>query len=146
LAAPVEFRIYQPADSRADLMRRLEQAPAQHAEALLAAYDLLEKLHEKEILSTLNGLLAAKNVVVDQLSNLVSSREVVNLLRLSLLAGNLLQNIEPDALHRALDQSAAEPPSLWKSLRRMMTSDSRRALAAAAEVLNLVGDALKPKH
>lgn len=145
MAAPVEFRVYQPANSREDLIRKLEQAPAQHAEALLEAYALLEKLHEKDVLSTLNGLLAAKNVIADQVSSLLSSHEAINLLRLSLIAGNLLQNINPDELHTILNQEPTEPPSVWKSLKRLMTQDARRALATGAEVLNLLGRSLKRK-
>jgi hypothetical protein len=56
MAIAVDFREFTPADSREDLIRRVEQAPVEHAEAVLAAYDLLQRLHEKGLLDLLNGL------------------------------------------------------------------------------------------
>ena len=64
MAMPVSFREFTPRNSRDDLLRRLEQAPAEHVEALLAAYDLLERLHETGLLDTANGLLSAGETVV----------------------------------------------------------------------------------
>ena len=51
MAVAVDFRVYQPADSREDLLRKVNEAPAKHAEAVLAAYEVLEKLHEKDVLN-----------------------------------------------------------------------------------------------
>jgi len=50
MAIAVDFREFTPADSREDLIRRVEQAPVEHAEAVLATYDLLQRLHEKGLL------------------------------------------------------------------------------------------------
>jgi hypothetical protein len=38
MAVAVEFREFTPKNSRNDLMRRLEQAPEEHAEAILSAW------------------------------------------------------------------------------------------------------------
>ena len=84
MAVAVDFRVYQPADSREDLLRKVNEAPAKHAEAVLAAYEVLEKLHEKDVLNLMKGLLGAKDTVVDHVADLVSSQEMVNLLRLFL--------------------------------------------------------------
>ena len=40
-----------------ELLERLRQAPAAHAEALLAVYDLLQGLHDRGVLDTLNDAL-----------------------------------------------------------------------------------------
>jgi uncharacterized protein YjgD (DUF1641 family) len=147
MAVAVDFRRFEPADSRDDLMRRVRNAPTEHAEAILAAYEVLAKLHEKDVLSTLNGLLGAKDMVVDKLADVVSSTEMVNLLRLGLLAGNLMKDINPDALHDALNDVSSQPPSLFQIAKRMMSRDARRALGAAGSVLNIFGAALeKQKH
>ncbi len=47
-------------------MRKLEQAPEEHAEALLSAYDLLQRMHEKGLIELASGLLSASETVVDR--------------------------------------------------------------------------------
>jgi uncharacterized protein YjgD (DUF1641 family) len=143
MAVAVDFRKFQPVDSREDLLRRVEAAPREHAEAVLAAYGVLEKLHEADVLSLLNGLLGAKNMVVDRAADVVSSAEMVNLLRMSLLAGSLLKKIDPKDLHAVLIESEKEPPGMFQILRRMTSKDARRALGAFGGLLNILGAALR---
>ncbi len=64
MAVAVDIRDFTPVDSREDLIRRVEQAPVEHAEAVLAAYDLLQRMHEKGLLDLLNGLLSAGDTVI----------------------------------------------------------------------------------
>jgi uncharacterized protein YjgD (DUF1641 family) len=146
MAVAVDFRRFEPVDSRDDLLRRVKTAPAEHAEAILAAYEVLEKLHEKDILSTLNGLLGAKEIVVDRCADVVSSTEMVNLLRLALIAGNMVKQLNPDDLHGVLQQAAGKPPGLFQIARRMCSKDARRALGAFGAVLNIFGRALEKKN
>ena len=145
MAVAVDFRRFEPVDSRDDLLRKVKAAPAEHAEAILAAYAVLEKLHEKDVLSTINGLLGAKDMVVDRLADVVSSAEMINLLRLALLAGNLVKEINPDDLHVVLKEAAQEPPGYFQIVRRMTSKDARRALGAFGSVLNIFGAALGKK-
>ncbi|HTF65834.1 MAG TPA: DUF1641 domain-containing protein [Edaphobacter sp.] len=146
MAVAVDFRRFEPADSRDDLLRKVKAAPAEHAEAILVAYEVLEKLHEKDVLSTVNGLLGAKDMVVDRLADVVSSAEMVNLLRLALLAGNLVKHINPDDLHGVLEKAAGKPPSIFQIVRRMTSKDARRALGAVGAVLNIFGAVLGKKN
>jgi len=143
MAVAVEFRKFQPKDSREDLLRRVAAAPSEHAEAVLAAYGVLEKLHEADVLNLLSGLLGAKNLVVDRAADVVSSAEMVNLLRISLIAGNLLKNINPGDLHGVLEEAEKEPPSTFQILKRMTSKDARRALGAMGGLLNVFGAALR---
>ena len=143
MAVAVEFRKFQPKDSREDLLRRVEAAPHQHAEAVLAAYEVLEKLHEADVLSLMNGLLGAKNMVVDRAATVASSTEMINLLRLSLVAGGLLKNLNPSDLEGILQESKKEPPSMFQILKRMTSKDARRALGAMGGVLNMIGVSLR---
>ena len=145
MAVAVDFRRFEPVDSRDDLLRKLKAAPAEHAEAILAAYQVLEKLHEKDVLSTLNGLLGAKDMVVDRLADVVSSAEMINLLRLALIAGNLMKEINPNDLHVVLKEAEQKPPSFFQIVRRMTSKDARRALGAFGSVLNIFGAALGKK-
>jgi uncharacterized protein YjgD (DUF1641 family) len=143
MAAPVEFRKFTPQDSRGDLMRRVENAPVEHAEAVLAAYDLLEQLHEKDLLNLLTGMVAAKNTVVNHVVDVVSSPEAVKGLRLLLMLVNSLKTIDADRLHQVLNEDQA--PSLLAIGRQMTSQDARRALGVAAGVLNVFGAALAKK-
>jgi carbonic anhydrase len=65
MAVAVNFREFRPVDSRGDLMRRVENAPIEHAEAILPAYELLRQLHEKGMLELFSALLSAGETVVN---------------------------------------------------------------------------------
>ena len=142
MAIAVDFRTFTPEDSRGDLVRRIEDAPAEHAQAVLAAYDLLEGLHEKGILALLSGLLSAGDSVVNQAVGLVSSKEAVTALRTGLIFGGLLKSLDADKLHQVLATSQ-EPPSLLAIASQMMSKDARRGLAAGVGLLQIFGKALE---
>jgi uncharacterized protein YjgD (DUF1641 family) len=146
MAMAVDFREFTPADSREDLIRRVEQAPVEHAEAVLAAYDLLQRLHEKGLLDLLNGLLSAGDTVVDRVVDVVSSKEMVTALRIGLIFSNLLSSIDPDALHAALNGAGKEPPSLLALGKQATSKDARRGMAAAVGLLNVFGAALSKQQ
>ena len=48
MAQPIALEI-PPRDARKELLTRLENAPAEHAEALLDSYELLQQLHEARV-------------------------------------------------------------------------------------------------
>jgi uncharacterized protein YjgD (DUF1641 family) len=145
MAVAVNFRTFKPQNSREDLVRRIEQAPIEHAQAVLAGYDLLERLHEKGVLDLLNGVLSAGDTVVNHLVNVVSSREMVAALRIALTFSSLLSSIDPDELHSVMADSEKEPPSLFSIGRQAMSKDARRGMAAAAGLLNVFGAALNAR-
>ena len=126
MAAAVDFREFTPADSREDLIRRVEQAPIEHAEAVLAAYDLLQRLHEKGLLDLLNGVLSAGDTVVDRVVDVVSSKEMVTALRIGLMFNNLLTQIDADALHAMIEEAGKETPSLLALGKQAASRDARR--------------------
>jgi uncharacterized protein YjgD (DUF1641 family) len=143
MAVAVDFREFHPVDARNDLIRRVEHAPVEHAEAVLSAYELLQKLHEKGMLELLTGLLSAGDTVVNHVVGVVSSKEMVNALRIGLIFSNLLSSIDPDKLHNIIaDAGKEETPSLL-SIGKMATSkDARRGMATAVGLLNVFGAAL----
>ena len=143
MAKPVEFRHFTPRNSREDLIRKLEQAPEQHAEALLEAYELLQRMHEKGLIGVANGLLCASDTVVERVVDVASSKEAVTALRSLLMVGHLLNGIDPDELHSVLLGGANKPPSLWQIWKRATTEDARRGMATAVSLLNLFGVALR---
>jgi uncharacterized protein YjgD (DUF1641 family) len=146
MAVAVDFREFTPVDSRADLVRRVEQAPIEHAEAVLATYDLLQRLHEKGLLELLNGLLSAGETVVEHVVDAVSSKEMVTALRIGLIFSNLLNSIDADALHAVVTGAGKETPSLLALGKQAASKDARRGLATAVGVLNLFGAALNKQQ
>jgi uncharacterized protein YjgD (DUF1641 family) len=142
MAVAVDFREFKPLDSRADLVRRVEHAPIEHAEAVLAAYDLLQRLHQMGMLDLFNGLLTAGDTVVDRVVNVVSSKEMVTALRIGLMFSNLLTLIDADALHALIADAGKETPSLLALGKQAASKDARRGLATAVGLLKVFGAAL----
>jgi uncharacterized protein YjgD (DUF1641 family) len=120
----------------------VEQAPIQHAEAVLAAYDLLQRLHDKELIDLLNGLLSAGETVVDRLVDVISSKEMVTALRIALILGTLLSSINQDELNTVVSNAGKETPSLFAIGKQATSKDARRGMAAAVGLLELMGKAL----
>ena len=114
-------------------------------------YELLEELHTK---LALRICYVARWGLVAKLcrhgASLAAQPETVCALRNLLVMGKLLGSINPKTLHRiaeglpAATQRAPEdkPPSLFRIFRRMSSPNGRRALAAAANVLESAGRGL----
>jgi uncharacterized protein YjgD (DUF1641 family) len=146
MAVAVDFQEFRPIDSREDLIRRVELAPVEHAEAVLVAYDLLQRLHEKGLLDLLNGLLSAGDTVVNHVVDVVSSKEMVTALRIGLTFSNLLTLIDADALHTVIAEARKETPSLLALGKQAVSKDARRGLATAVGLLNVFGAALSKQQ
>jgi uncharacterized protein YjgD (DUF1641 family) len=143
MSKTVDFRTFTPRNSREDLARRLQEAPNEHAEALLAGYELLQRLHEKGIIDLVNGLLSAGDIVVERVVDVISSREMVTALRMALIFGNLLTSIDPDKLHAVISGAENdEPPSLMSIAKQALSKESRRAMAAGLGLLAVFGATL----
>jgi uncharacterized protein YjgD (DUF1641 family) len=145
MAQPIEFR---PSahDPREEIQRRLNDAPIEHAEALLACYGLIEEAHRSGMLDLLRGFLGAQDAVVAHVSGVVSRPESVNALRNGLMLAKLIGSIDPATLQGILEQTQAaaaqEPPSLFALMSRAASAESRRALAAGLAMLQAIGKAL----
>ena len=53
MAKPVAYRVFTPPDAREELKRKIDEAPAEHADAILSGYRLLEQAHESGTLELL---------------------------------------------------------------------------------------------
>jgi uncharacterized protein YjgD (DUF1641 family) len=150
LAKPVSFKSLTQPDPREQLQRRIEEAPVDHAEALLSAYDLLQRLHDTGTLDVLRGALGAGNVLIEHVVSLVTAPESVNAMRNLILMGKVLGSVNPDVLHAVVEGipeataqvPGAKPPSLFKLGRRIASPDARRGLAAAVSVMEVLGRGL----
>lgn len=143
MAIAVDFRMYMPEDSRADLVRRIEEAPIEHARAVLAAYELLGRLHEDGILDLLNGLLSAGDTVVKHVVDLIGTPQAVTALRTGLIFSGLLDSLDADKLHNIFANPDQKPPSLLAIARQAFSKDARRGIAAGVGVLQIFGAALQ---
>jgi uncharacterized protein YjgD (DUF1641 family) len=145
MAKAVSFREFTPRNSRDDLIRKVDQAPVEHAEAVLAAYDLLQRLHEKGLIDLLNGFLSAGDTVVDRVVDVISSKEMVTALRVVLILGDLLSSIDADKLSAVVSRSRTESPSLLVIGKQAISKDARRSMAITVGLLNVFGEALNAR-
>jgi uncharacterized protein YjgD (DUF1641 family) len=151
MAKPIAFKPV-TVDFKADLQRRLERAPDEHAAALLAAYDVLEAAYDQGLLDILHGLIASKDTIITTLSRYGSQPEGVAGIRNLLTAAKILTELDPEVLDhvsRAMTSATEEhrreqkPPSLFQLARRASSEDSRRGLSFMTLILSSLGRSLK---
>jgi uncharacterized protein YjgD (DUF1641 family) len=149
MAIPITYTP-QAVDPHLELMRKVEAAPREHAEALLVAWDLLETAHQQGVLDILNGLMVGRDVIAGKLASALAEDEMINAVRNLIALGRILAAINPDVLHRlakAIDQGMqgpqpdAEPPSLYRILRQATTPAGKRGLSFAMQMLVALGSA-----
>jgi len=75
MAAPIKFELPRR-HPREELLDRLEQAPGEHAEALLAIYELLQGLHDRGVVDALNGALSSSNFILDTVVETANAPEI----------------------------------------------------------------------
>ena len=148
MAQPIPF--HAPAfDSREALRVKVEQAPQKHADAILAAYDLLQALHDRGILDTVASAVRASDDMLEKIVDDVNTPEAIRALRNLVFWQRILGSIEPrwfKGLFQAIPDGLAtataersEPVRPWKLLRRALSKDSLRGLAAAIDFLESFG-------
>ncbi len=149
MAKPVAYRAFTPPDSHEELKRKIDAAPAEHAEAILSGFRLLEEAHESGTLELLRGALAAQDSIINHIVGLVSQPEMVNGLRNLIVLGKVLGNI-----HQTLEignsgddkgKRRQAPPSLFTLVSRMNTPDARRGMDVAVGLLAALGAAARPQ-
>jgi uncharacterized protein YjgD (DUF1641 family) len=133
-------------DAREELHSRLEQAPAEHAEALLAGFEVLQGLHDRGVLELLRGVLGGGNKILEIVVEATKTPEAIRGIRNLLIMTKLFGSINPEALKKFAEAvpnallSAAkaqekEPPGFWESLRIFRGRNLRRGLAVIDSVL-----------
>jgi uncharacterized protein YjgD (DUF1641 family) len=154
MARPIPLHLA-PHDPRRELDARLQQAPLEHAEALLAAYEVLQGLHDRGVLEVMRGTLGGSEKIVEQVVAVASGPAAIRASRNLLLLVRLLGEIEPvllsdltRAIPTALVQANAEeakPPGLFKLVSTFWNKDFRRGLAAFNDLLVVFGKNLSGK-
>jgi uncharacterized protein YjgD (DUF1641 family) len=94
MAQPIPLEI-PPRNPRAELRSRLKQAPEEHAEALLAAYEVLQELHDRGVLEIMRGALAARDEILEEVVDNARTPEAIRAIRNLLFWRQILGGIEP---------------------------------------------------
>jgi uncharacterized protein YjgD (DUF1641 family) len=148
MAQPIHLEL-PPRDPRAELQIRLQGAPLEHAQALLAAYEVLQGLHDRGVFELLRGALGSSDKVIEIIVEAAKTPASIRSIRNGLILAKTLGTLEPEqvgALTRSLPEALAlvqaqgpRPPGLWGILKRSRSPDFRRGLFLAASLLESLG-------
>jgi uncharacterized protein YjgD (DUF1641 family) len=124
-------------DPRQELQCRLQNAPAEHAEALLAGYEVLQALHDHGVLDLLRGALGAGNKIMEDAVVEADAPESIRAIRNTVIFIRTIGAMDPeslDAFFSAMpgalaEAKTADPPGFWKILQKFRGKDLRRGLA-----------------
>lgn len=149
MAEPIPFAP-PPRDPREALYHRLETAPQEHVEALLATYDVLQGLHDRGVLELAKGALGSGDKILEILVNAADTPEVLRGIRNFIILTKLFATLDPELLEhlaetvpKVLVEAKAEKPLGPLQLMSKMThEDTRRILTIMTKVLETLGKEL----
>src|SRR5229473_7058927 len=148
MAQPIAF--HAPEKPKEANMERLRNAPAEHAEALLSAYELLQLLHDRGVLNLLRGLVGGGDELIGTISAAAARPESIRGIRNFVLLTKFFANIPPDVLTSLADtvnagakrEKAHKAPGLLSLLWRLRNEDSRHAASVALDLVEGLGKEL----
>lgn len=137
-------------DPRQELLVRVQQAPVDHAEAILASFEVLQGLHDRGVLELLRGLLGGSDKILEIVVESAKTQEAVRGIRNLFIMTKILGSIEPellekfaqvvpDALAAVAKAETAEPPGFWGVLKIFQSKNLRRGLAVVNNLLEAWG-------
>ena len=145
-------------DARAELQTRLQNAPVEHAEALLAAYEVLQGLHDRGALELMRGALGSSDKVIEIFVEASKTPESTRGIRNMIILMRILGTVQPELVAgfaRSVPEALAEtkacdpkPPGFWGILKQFGNRDFRRGLVLVNSMLAAFGRNLpseKPK-
>ena len=148
MARPIALEL-PPRDLHAEAKLRLDLAPEEHAEAIVAAYQVLQQLHDRGVLEIMNGALAASDELLEKIVDNAKTPEAIRSIRNLLAWQHVLGSIEPEwfkAIFQAIPEGIAKataerdkPVSIFGLIRRACSKDSLRAMSAAVDFLQAFG-------
>ncbi len=148
MAKPIAFEV-PLRDPQRELQSRLEAAPLEHAEALLAVYDVLQGLQDRGVLDLVRGGLSASDKIIETIVDATKTPEAVRGIRNLIVVAKILGTLEPEllhgfgvAFHEALTTAKvqpAEPPSLWAIMNQFRGKHLRRGLVLVNSLLEAFG-------
>lgn len=150
---PLEVPVHDP---RIELQTRLQNAPVEHAEALLSAYEVLQGLHDRGVLDLMRGALGSGDKVLEIVVDAVKTPEAVRGIRNVIILSQILGSIEPELVEgfaRSLPEAIAltkaheaKPPGLWGIMMNFRKQNVRRGLVLINSLLEAFGRNLPHEH
>ncbi|MFZ3216061.1 MAG: hypothetical protein WA192_08385 [Candidatus Acidiferrales bacterium] len=148
MAQPIALQL-PPRDPREELRRKIEAAPVEHAEAILAAFEVLQGLHDRGVLELARGLLGSGDKVIEIAIGAAQSPEATRGIRNLLILTRALGEMDPEVL-RSVAQSVPEalqhaktqtgdPPGLWAILTQLRSKNARRGLSTINVLIEAFG-------
>jgi len=149
MAQPIPLQVT-PRDPARELRARLDRIPEEHGEAILVACDVLQELHNRGVLEIVSEVaLAASDDILERVVDNAKTPEAVRAIRNLIFWRQILGSIEPDwfkGIFQAIPEGIAQattdrdkPVSIFGLLRRLLSKDSLRALAAGVDFLQALG-------
>ncbi len=137
-------------DPREEVISRLEKAPAEHAEALLAGFEVLQALHDQGVLEIVRGVLEGGNKILEIVVEAAKTPEGIRAIRNLVIMTKILGSIDPELLKRLAEAipdvivgeakaEETEPPGWWEVLHILRSKNLRRGLAVVNNVLQALG-------
>jgi uncharacterized protein YjgD (DUF1641 family) len=152
MARPIPLEL-PPHDPREELRKRLDEAPIEHAEALLDSWELLQQLHDRGVLQLLRGALGASDKLIETAVDAAKSDESVRAMRNALILGKMLGSINPEVLQcfaaattetlGCYQKPIIEPPGLFSLLNQFRHKELRRSMALINRFLETLGNQIK---
>jgi len=148
MAQPIAF--HAPAKPAPTNLERLQNAPAEHAEAVLSGYELLQLLHDRGVLNLLRGLVGGGDALIGTIATAVDTPESIRAIRNFLLLTKFFASIPPDVLNSLAEtvnsgakrEKAQKAPGLLRLLWRLRNEDSRHAVSIGLDLLEGLGKGL----
>ena len=149
MAKPIPLQLPKRAPQE-ELRSRLEKAPDEHAEAVLASLDVLQSLHDQGVLELLRGVLGGGNKILEIVVDASKSPEAIRGIRNLVIITKILGSMDPEVLKifteavpndlaGAAKAQETEPPGFWESFRMLRSKNLRRGLAVANNLLEALG-------
>jgi len=148
MAQPIPLPL-PPRDPKQELLAKLEQAPAEHAAALLDGYELLQQLHEHGVFTLVRGALGATNTLVKAASSGANSIDSIRAMRNAIIVAKMLGSIDPELLQSLASAVStvlgnaksvpSQPPGIVSLIAGFTSADQRRGLGLINELLRQIG-------
>ena len=137
-------------DPREELHSRLEKAPAEHAEAILAGFEVLQSLHDRGVLELLRGVLDGGNKILEIVVEATKTPEAIRGIRNLVIMTKIFGSIDPELLKKLAEAipdvlvgeakaQETEPPGFWEVLHILRSKNLRRGLAVVNNLLEALG-------
>src|SRR5258708_8704554 len=126
-------------DPREELHSRVEKAPAEHAEAILAGFEVLQGLHDRGVLELLRGVLDGGNKILEIVVEATKTPEAIRGIRNLVIMTKIFGSIDPELLKKLAEAipdvlvgeakaQETEPPGFWELLHILRSKTLRPPL------------------